>query len=848
LLKKRKEKEKNMNTKSTVAKIALISILLMTFIVFMGAAQPYNSSRSAYVDQHWFSIIISADEYLLALLEHDIDLGGVPRPDDLDDLQDAGFTITTTTELGYTFFMTNNRRWPLGPYSYDDPTYGKCGWGTPNEPMATEAKYFRKALGRLIDLDYIVGEIYAPVMSECEYFLPPGSAYWINPDAPGSAFNPGSLNDAFPLETASAYLNEGGFTPGSTPNEYEDADTDAPYYSATLRIDPNSSATLEPFEYYAIGPSESPLGYEMATDIVEKFHTAGLPCTLVAGTWDGMVARLVNSELNDYQIMTGVGIVWGSPAPDILYDFTYSLNLPLWNFVSMNHSVVDGYGEDLMSTLHLATARQAAYDIQAFLSDFEPYKPMLLWENFVAETGPYESEPGMIGIVNYKGKGPGDSTNVWGKQFTRAGRTAGGYDINKWGLGSYLDTLNPLMADTVPDWQCLNNLFEGFYSRNPYTLEYKWAGAVDMPTIEEWVGPGGSVFVGGTDTAGAEYDNAFNGTHYAGIGTNEIAETPQPDPYPCEPWNITDILAGDDEIIPVANVTAAHCAGDDTPGVVTTWTLRPGQYWHDSDAGADGKLNTTDDGTTYPVTTADAEFGFNLLKYQENVRYMTQWIFLYAVEVYPPYEIKVYEERRFLFGFEGHDVCLLAPKHLWENYIHKAGAPAVHDDGLEVVMACGNCSAADYWDFYSEDDSGYLHHHDERTDLWTQVYKTDPNNPDFTLTYLIGNGPFVYHSGGWVPGDSVHVETWGCYFGGHICPSDIDFNSRCEPATDDVNKLLQSIGSYPAANYLVECDTTWPCQVVDLSEISLFLDHSGHYWGPDPVPDGFTRCPHSTVD
>jgi len=58
-----------------------------------------------------------------------------------------------------------------------------------------------------------------------------------------------------------------------------------------------------------------------------------------------------------------------------------------------------------------------------------------------------------------------------------------------------------------------------------------------------------------------------------------------------------------------------------------------------------------------------------------------------------------------------------------------------------------------------------------------------------------------------------------------------------------VNKLLSSIGSYGAPNYRAECDTAYPAQIVDLSEISLFVDHSGDYWGPDPVPDGFVRCP-----
>jgi len=445
-----------MNLKRTVAKLALVSILLMTFIIFMGAAQPYVSTKSAYVDEHWFDIIIDAASYQIALLEHEIDMGGVGLPEYMDPLEDAGFTLTSTQRLGYTFFMTNNRRWPVGGYSFDDPIYGPSGYGTPTEPWAGEASYFRKGLNRLIDMDYIVGELYAPLMSECEYYLPPGAAYWINPAAPGPEYNPGTTNDMFPLVTGSAYLNEGGFLPGDDDNTYADADETADYYSAKLRVDPRTGNTLDEVEYYAIGPVESPIGYEAARVITAACHTAGVPIRLVAGTWLGMVTKLVNGIWNDYQIMTGVGIVWGSPAPDILYDFTYSENLPLWNFVAQNSTAADAAGIRMMSTLDLAECRQAAFDIQTYLSDYESYKPFLLWEDYFAETGPYEDEPGLIGIVNFVGRNPHSSSNIWGKMLTRAGRdhpTSTGLEINKWGLGAYLDTLNPLTADTVPDWQ-----------------------------------------------------------------------------------------------------------------------------------------------------------------------------------------------------------------------------------------------------------------------------------------------------------------------------------------------------------------------------------------------------------
>jgi hypothetical protein len=797
-----------MSLKRTIAKIALVSMLLITFIIFMGAANPY-AGKSAYVEQHWFDIIIEADSYQLALLEHAIDMGGVPLPEYLDDLELAGYTISSTTRIGYTFLMENNRRWPFGGWDTIDPTYGKIGDGSPEEDHAGNATYFRKGLHRLIDMDHYVDTLYAPLNSKCDYYLPPGAAYWINPACPAPPYNPGTAGDAFPLETASAYLNEGGFTAGSDANTYADADTEASWYSSTLRIDPTTGDTMEEFEYYAIGPVESPIGFEMATQITAVLHTAGVPCNLVAGTWLGMVIRLVNTIWEDYQMMTGVGITWGTPAPDILYDFTYSENLPLWNFAVQNSSVADAAGLRMMTTLDLAECRQAAFDIQTYLYENEPYRPMLLWEMFVASTGPYEDEPGMIGIVNFAGRGAHTSSNYWGKMLSRAGRvdTDSGMDINKWGLGSYLDTLNPLTADTVPDWQCMTNLFTGFYTRNPYTLEYMWWACEDMPDIEPWIGPGGS-WIYETDMGGcaATYDAPFNGTHYNGI---PVAE---PGAY---------------------NVTSSDLVGDDQLGMVTTWKLRPDIFWHDS--------NSTN---PRPLTNADVEWGFNLLRYQENMRYMTQWTFVYAIEpLADGLTFKLYEERRFLFSFEGHDVSILAPKHIWEDYI---GTGQINDDALTLTRPDGTTGKADCWDYYSVDDTGYNNHHDDWSG-WEEIYMEDPNRPGWDLTYLIGHGPWVYHYGGWEEGHSVRFERSSTSYAGHICAADIDFNKKCEPATEDVNKLLRSTGVYGAPNYDISCDTVWPAQIVWEPERSYFLDHSGHYWGPDPVPSGFVRCPESNV-
>ncbi|MDH5461527.1 MAG: ABC transporter substrate-binding protein [Candidatus Bathyarchaeota archaeon] len=421
---------------------------------------------------------------------------------------------------------------------------------------------------------------------------------------------------------------------------------------------------------------------------------------------------------------------------------------------------------------------------------------------FCAFTGPYNNMPGAIGIVNAFAAGPLCSSNRAGKVLGRADRYESEMEVNKWILPEYIDTLNPLTASTDSAWQVLDLVMEDLVTHNPYTMEYMWWAAEGMPTVEYWIGPGRSQ-IGGNEA----YDAPFDGAHY--------------------------------DSIPVAGVTEENLVGDDQLGTVTTWTLRPGMYWHDSDPGPDGWFGSGDDGVVHPVTVADAEFGFNLLKYQENVNHISEWQYIYAVEPIDAYTFKIYEERRSWFSLLDHEVGLLTPKHIWEPYI---GTEQIHDDYLAVTRPDGTIGSADCWDYYSDAPENYAHHHGKWRG-WQEAYMEDPLRPGWDLTYLIGFGPFTYHHGGWEQGVSVCLEANHAHLAGHICPADINFNQRCEPATEDVNKLLSSIGSYGAPNYRAECDTAYPAQIVDLSEIRLLVDHLGHYWGPDPVPPGFVRCP-----
>ena len=130
--------------KVMVTKLVLVSMLATILVVVLGAvnAQPYYSGKSAHVDEHWFDVSTSPAGLLGAFLAGTIDAGDVLDLTSLLTLAASGFTITQERRLGYTLLMENNRRWPFGGVSWDDPLRGGCGYGSPTEPWATNAMYF----------------------------------------------------------------------------------------------------------------------------------------------------------------------------------------------------------------------------------------------------------------------------------------------------------------------------------------------------------------------------------------------------------------------------------------------------------------------------------------------------------------------------------------------------------------------------------------------------------------------------------------------------------------------------------------------------------------------------------
>ncbi len=329
----------------------------------------------------------------------------------------AGLTNDRGTAVGQVLLLENNRVWPTGiPYIYSEPCNLLSGYPDPNwVPHEWRAEYFRKGLHRLINRT-VLDELYGPLRNKTERWLPDG--------VPGLWNKPGLRLPTYDPMLAVELLDAAGFVQGTKPNP--DYNAGLPWSAQYIRIDPISGLHLDDMtytyypacgdpltttgiEYYAWGP-ESPIGLEMAQLITGWFHTAGVPVDLVAVTWDDMFNRLINPVLEDYQILTGIGLVWRvvpPPTPPyILHQLTYSKNLPFSNLVYMNYSEpydgvfcdpppvnpyeyaanrdADYWGLEMWNTLpnpsNLQYLRHTAHQIQEVLGTHEPYLPLLEWE------------------------------------------------------------------------------------------------------------------------------------------------------------------------------------------------------------------------------------------------------------------------------------------------------------------------------------------------------------------------------------------------------------------------------------------------------------------------------------
>lgn len=496
LKKKRGEGENFMKTKHIVA--VLLMCLSVAFLGTIAFAQPPNyeleKEYGGWWDEHWRTIISGAEAQMVTLMNHDVDAGGPPTPDDIPTLISAGYMMASTGGFSLYWYALNMRVEPL-----DDPV-------------------FRTALAYCMDKDTIYPTLYGPLVTPIYNWAPPAQAFWCNPD----------VEDAFPrfnLQTAIDTLIDGGYTPVliDTNGVAEPGNID--HWNM-----PGTSTPVRDLEQAV--PDTSTLGMQASQWIEADLHSIGLPIYHTPLPFGYIVYQqwLAPPFLN-WDCTIGIGLLFGvDPVADTMY---HSDAIPFANIWGLEDQQVDDYIDAAMSTLDWDEAQTNYFAMEELLSEIMPMIPMITSQTWTCATGPFDSQPGVLGWVNSVGYG---GINDWSRLYGRREDSDGNpLPLQDWIMGQDADVLNPLVSDTTYEWALMARIYDGLYIRSPYThVLVPWA-AEDYPVIELW---------NGTHTA-AKTDTGFTDPTY--------------DPSPIG-----------------------------SPGAVTgekmTWTLRNDMTWHSGES------------------------------------------------------------------------------------------------------------------------------------------------------------------------------------------------------------------------------------------------------------------------
>lgn len=443
-----------MKTKYIVA--ILLMCLSVTLLGSLALAQPpgYELEKEfgAWSDEHWGTIVIGAEAQMVTLMNHDVDAGGPPTPDDIQTLMDAGYMMSTTGGFSHYWYAINNRKTVL-----DDPE-------------------FRRALAYCMDKETMYPTLYGPLVTPIYNWAPPAQAFWCNPD----------VEDAFPrfnLQTAIDTLDAAGYTP-------VDAGNNPVANPVPGNIDhwhmPGTTTNVRDIEQGV--PVESTLGMQVSQWIESDLHSIGLPIYHTPLPFGYIVyQQWLAPPYLSWDCTIGIGLVFGvDPVMDTMY---HSDAIPFANIWGLQNQQVDDYIDAAMTTLDWEEAKTNIWACQELLSEIMPLIPMITSQTWTCATGPYDGRPGVLGWVNMIGYGGISTSNDWNRMYGRREELDGSIVAEAdWIMGEDANVLNPLVSDTTYEYRVMGSALQGLYNRHPYSHELMPWCVTDDPVLQLWNG------------------------------------------------------------------------------------------------------------------------------------------------------------------------------------------------------------------------------------------------------------------------------------------------------------------------------------------------------------------------
>ncbi len=297
-----------------------------------------------YIDEILLKVYGTTDAAILALKKGDIDFYWWPiQPGFVETLKtDPRIGVTENAEDGFKYLAFNVRRAPFNDVS------------------------FRRATAYLIDKDFIVKRVLQGYGERNDNIVPPGNAYWFNPETP--KFGKG-MSPAERMKKAVEILKQAGYS-----WEREPGINDRGEIEAGSGLTMPGGEKIKPFTLLTPPADYDPQRAMSGTFIQQWWREAGIPVT-AAPTSFGDIVNKVHSEWNFDTYLLGWTLAID---PDYLRGFFHSREIVKDGYNSMGYSNpgYDRLAESSAREMDLEERRAIILKMQDYIIREAPMIPL----------------------------------------------------------------------------------------------------------------------------------------------------------------------------------------------------------------------------------------------------------------------------------------------------------------------------------------------------------------------------------------------------------------------------------------------------------------------------------------
>ncbi|MGD8794740.1 MAG: ABC transporter substrate-binding protein, partial [Anaerolineae bacterium] len=296
-----------------------------------------------------FSIYGSQDAAFLALADGEVDyvLNPLGLSRGLQEQAEKGEDVVSYTnpDYGMYYIAFNMRKYPMSEYE------------------------FRQAVDIVIDKDFVVNSVLGGVVFPMYSTMPPGNAYWFNPEAENSPYI--GLSREERVNLAVEVLKEAGWSWSQDPAWDEDLQDVVPGEGITM---PNGEPMPE-LTILGPGPAYDPLRATFNQWISEWMRELGMPVESELTGFNTILGPVfIDADFDMYILGWSLGNV---AFPDYYESFWHSRNDTATsgnnNTPGFNNAEYDAVIDEFMSTSDLERARELIFEAQLILADQRPY-------------------------------------------------------------------------------------------------------------------------------------------------------------------------------------------------------------------------------------------------------------------------------------------------------------------------------------------------------------------------------------------------------------------------------------------------------------------------------------------